>query len=187
MPSATPPVTPPPRRLASSCVGLLDRARPICSARFASASKLQPRYFFVVELLDAASFWQSVRNGILESRGRTGAERETQLKDLLWGALVDCACVTRRPPGHHRRRGSRPRHARSFRQTPSPRLVPTRCGNATRRSVRSCCSALPIWLPTTSVRRICIRVTSTEATTVTSGACARCRRRHRNAFATSPG
>ena len=61
-------------------------------------------YFFVVELLDAASFWQSVRNGILESLGRTGAERETQLKDLLW-ALVDCACVMRRTPGHHRRRG----------------------------------------------------------------------------------
>ena len=41
-------------------------------------------YFFVVELLDAASFWQSVRNGILESLGRPGAQRETQLKDLLW-------------------------------------------------------------------------------------------------------
>jgi hypothetical protein len=41
-------------------------------------------YFFVVELLDAASFWQSVRNGILESLGRPGAKRETQLKDLLW-------------------------------------------------------------------------------------------------------
>jgi len=51
-------------------------------------------YFFVVELLDAASFWQSVRNGILESLGRTGAERETQLKDLLW-ELSSIAHVSR--------------------------------------------------------------------------------------------
>ena len=41
-------------------------------------------YFFVVELLDAASFWESVRSGVLESLGRPGAKRETQLKDLLW-------------------------------------------------------------------------------------------------------
>lgn len=142
--------------------------------------------FFVVELLDAASFWQSVRNGILESLGRTGAERETQLKDLLW-ELSSIAHVSRAD----RRAIIGDEDSTSTRSivssTPSPRLVPTRCGNATRRCARSCCSALPIWLPTTSVRRICIRVTSTEATTVTSGACARRRRRHRNAFATSPG
>lgn len=41
-------------------------------------------YFFLVELLDAAGFWQSTRAGILESLGRPGSERETQLKDLLW-------------------------------------------------------------------------------------------------------
>lgn len=41
-------------------------------------------FFFVVELLDASSFWESVRSGILESLGRPGAQRETQLKDLLW-------------------------------------------------------------------------------------------------------
>lgn len=41
-------------------------------------------FFFLVELLDATSFWQSARAGILESLGRPGAERETQLKDLLW-------------------------------------------------------------------------------------------------------
>ncbi|MGV0782976.1 helicase HerA domain-containing protein [Mycolicibacterium sp. XJ775] len=41
-------------------------------------------FFFLVELLDAASFWQSARSGILESLGRPGSERETQLKDLLW-------------------------------------------------------------------------------------------------------
>ena len=51
-------------------------------------------YFFVVELLDAASFWQSVRSGILESLGRPGAERETQLKDLLW-ELSSIAHVSR--------------------------------------------------------------------------------------------
>ncbi|CAA0138347.1 Uncharacterised protein [Mycolicibacterium vanbaalenii] len=51
-------------------------------------------YFFVVELLDAASFWQSVRNGILESLGRPGAQRETQLKDLLW-ELSSIAHVSR--------------------------------------------------------------------------------------------
>jgi adenylylsulfate kinase-like enzyme len=51
-------------------------------------------YFFVVELLDAASFWQSVRSGILESLGRSGAERETQLKDLLW-ELSSIAHVSR--------------------------------------------------------------------------------------------
>jgi hypothetical protein len=41
-------------------------------------------YFFLVELLDAAGFWQSARSGILESLGRPGGERDTQLKDLLW-------------------------------------------------------------------------------------------------------
>jgi hypothetical protein len=41
-------------------------------------------FFFMVELLDATSFWQSARGGILESLGRPGTERETQLKDLLW-------------------------------------------------------------------------------------------------------
>ena len=51
-------------------------------------------YFFVVELLDAASFWQSVRSGILDSLGRPGAERETQLKDLLW-ELSSTAHVSR--------------------------------------------------------------------------------------------
>lgn len=51
-------------------------------------------FFFVIELLDAASFWQSVRNGILESFGRPGAHRETQLKDLLW-ELSSLAHVSR--------------------------------------------------------------------------------------------
>jgi len=41
-------------------------------------------YFFLVELLDATSFWQSARSGILESLGRPGGTRDTQLKDLLW-------------------------------------------------------------------------------------------------------
>ena len=41
-------------------------------------------FFFLVELLDAASFWESARGGILESLGRPGGQRETQLKDLLW-------------------------------------------------------------------------------------------------------
>ncbi|MEH3132744.1 MAG: DUF87 domain-containing protein [Mycolicibacterium neoaurum] len=51
-------------------------------------------YFFVVELLDAASFWESVRAGVLESFGRRGANRETQLKDLLW-ELSSIAHVSR--------------------------------------------------------------------------------------------
>jgi hypothetical protein len=41
-------------------------------------------YFFVIELLDASSFWQSALGGILESLSRPGRERETQLKELLW-------------------------------------------------------------------------------------------------------
>lgn len=41
-------------------------------------------FFFIVQLLDAAGFWESVRNGILEGLGRPGIHRETQLKDLLW-------------------------------------------------------------------------------------------------------
>jgi adenylylsulfate kinase-like enzyme len=41
-------------------------------------------FFYLVELLDATSFWQSARGGILESLGRPGGERETQLKDVLW-------------------------------------------------------------------------------------------------------
>jgi hypothetical protein len=51
-------------------------------------------FFFVVELLDAASFWDSVRSGVLESLGRPGAQRETQLKDLLW-ELSSIAHVSR--------------------------------------------------------------------------------------------
>ena len=51
-------------------------------------------YFLLVELLDAASFWQSVRSGIVESLGRPGARRETQLKDLLW-ELSSIAHVSR--------------------------------------------------------------------------------------------
>jgi len=51
-------------------------------------------FFFVVELLDAASFWESVRNGVLESLGRPGIQRETQLKDLLW-ELSSIAHVSR--------------------------------------------------------------------------------------------
>lgn len=51
-------------------------------------------YFLLVELLDAASFWQSVRSGIVESLGRPGAQRETQLKDLLW-ELSSIAHVSR--------------------------------------------------------------------------------------------
>lgn len=51
-------------------------------------------FFFVVELLDATSFWQSARAGILESLGRPGARRETQLKDLLW-ELASIAHVSR--------------------------------------------------------------------------------------------
>ncbi|MCZ8381022.1 DUF87 domain-containing protein [Mycobacterium sp. CPCC 205372] len=41
-------------------------------------------FFFMVELLDATTFWQSARGGILESLGRPGRVEETQLKDLLW-------------------------------------------------------------------------------------------------------
>lgn len=51
-------------------------------------------FFFVVELLDAASFWESVRSGVLESLGRPGENRETQLKDLLW-ELSSIAHVSR--------------------------------------------------------------------------------------------
>ncbi|MHA3022945.1 helicase HerA domain-containing protein [Mycobacterium sp. BMJ-28] len=51
-------------------------------------------FFYVVELLDAASFWESVRSGILESLGRPGVGRETQLKDLLW-ELSSIAHVSR--------------------------------------------------------------------------------------------
>lgn len=51
-------------------------------------------YFVLVELLDAATFWESVRNGIVDSLGRPGATRETQLKDLLW-ELSSIAHVSR--------------------------------------------------------------------------------------------
>jgi hypothetical protein len=51
-------------------------------------------FFFVVELLDATSFWESARSGILESLGRPAAERETQLKELLW-QLSSLAHVSR--------------------------------------------------------------------------------------------
>jgi hypothetical protein len=51
-------------------------------------------FFFIVELLDATSFWQSARAGILESLGRPGVARETQLKDVLW-ELASVAHVSR--------------------------------------------------------------------------------------------
>ena len=51
-------------------------------------------FFFVVELLDAASFWESVRSGVLESLGRPGHRLETQLKDVLW-ELASLAHVSR--------------------------------------------------------------------------------------------
>lgn len=51
-------------------------------------------YFFIVELLDATSFWQSARAGILESLGRPGVRLETQLKDVLW-ELASIAHVSR--------------------------------------------------------------------------------------------
>jgi hypothetical protein len=54
----------------------------------------QRGYFLLVELLDATSFWQSAHGGILESLGRPGGERDTQLKDLLW-ELSTLAHVTR--------------------------------------------------------------------------------------------
>jgi hypothetical protein len=41
-------------------------------------------FFFLVELLDATSFWESARSSILESLGRPARERESQLKELLW-------------------------------------------------------------------------------------------------------
>jgi Helicase HerA, central domain len=46
-------------------------------------------FFFLVELLDATTFWQSACSGILESLGRAGAKHETQLKDLLWQLSSD--------------------------------------------------------------------------------------------------
>jgi Helicase HerA, central domain len=51
-------------------------------------------FFFLLQLLDATSFWESARSSILESLGRPGAERETQLKQLLW-QLASVAHVSR--------------------------------------------------------------------------------------------
>jgi hypothetical protein len=51
-------------------------------------------FFFLLELLDATSFWESARSSILESLGRPGQERETQLKELLW-RLASLAHVSR--------------------------------------------------------------------------------------------
>ena len=51
-------------------------------------------FFFVVELLDATSFWESTRSSILRSLGRPAAGRETQLKELLY-QLCSVAHVSR--------------------------------------------------------------------------------------------
>ena len=51
-------------------------------------------FFFVVELLDATSFWESARSSILQSLGRPARKRETQLKELLW-QLSSLAHVSR--------------------------------------------------------------------------------------------
>ena len=51
-------------------------------------------FFFVVELLDATSFWESARSSILRSLNRPAAGRETQLKELLY-QLCSVAHVSR--------------------------------------------------------------------------------------------
>jgi hypothetical protein len=51
-------------------------------------------FFFVVELLDATSFWESARSSILRSLNRPAAGRETQLKELLY-QLSSVAHVSR--------------------------------------------------------------------------------------------
>ncbi len=51
-------------------------------------------FFFLLELLDATSFWESARSSILESLGRSAADRDTQLKELLW-QLASVAHVSR--------------------------------------------------------------------------------------------
>jgi len=40
-------------------------------------------FFFLIQLLDAESFWESARSGIIDSLGRPGHKQETQLKELL--------------------------------------------------------------------------------------------------------
>ena len=51
-------------------------------------------FFFLLQLLDATSFWESTRSSILESLGRPAQDRETQLKQLLW-QLASVAHVSR--------------------------------------------------------------------------------------------
>lgn len=51
-------------------------------------------FFFVVELLDATSFWESARSSILRSLNRPAEGRETQLKELLY-QLCSVAHVSR--------------------------------------------------------------------------------------------
>lgn len=51
-------------------------------------------FFFMVQLLDATNFWQSTRGGIMDSLGRPGLVRDTQLKDLIW-QLEQIAHVSR--------------------------------------------------------------------------------------------
>ena len=51
-------------------------------------------FFFVVELLDATSFWESARSSILRSLNRPAKGRETQLKELLY-QLCSVAHVSR--------------------------------------------------------------------------------------------
>jgi hypothetical protein len=51
-------------------------------------------FFFLLQLLDATSFWESARSSILESLGRPAFDRETQLKQLLWD-LASVAHVSR--------------------------------------------------------------------------------------------
>jgi len=51
-------------------------------------------FFFLLQLLDATSFWESARSSILESLGRPARDRETQLKQLLW-ELASVAHVSR--------------------------------------------------------------------------------------------
>jgi hypothetical protein len=143
-------------------------------------------YFFVVELLDAASFWQSVRSGILESLGRPGAERETQLKDLLW-ELSSIAHVSRAD-----RRAIigdddlEPETLDRF-VNALAKARPTPSASATRRCARSCCWAPPICLRTTPATPTCSPARSSAATTVTAGGSAHRPPRRKSAFENYPG
>ena len=185
-PSATPPVTPCPRRWASSCAGLPGRARPTSSGR--SANESNPR---------AATS--------SSSNCSTPPASGSPCAAASWKAWAVPAPSARRSSRicsgscHRSHTSPAPTAAPSSATTISnprrwtasstlwPRNAPTPSASATRRCARSCYWAPPTCLRTTPATPTCSPARSSAATTATAGGSAHRPPRRKSAFENCPG